>query len=116
MKNIRISARIYLLTAMALFFMAAAMIYKTQDANGDVNGERRQMLRNVTESAISIIASYEKLARDGALTEDEAKQRAIADVMAMRFGEGGYFFINSFDGMMVAHPLNAKLIGTTFEA
>ena len=112
MKNIRISARIYLLTAMALFFMAAAMIYKTQDANGDVNGERRQMLRNVTESAISIIAAYEKLAKGGALTEDEAKQRAISDVMAMRFGEGGYFFINSFDGMMVAHPLNAKLIGT----
>ncbi|GAA4175069.1 methyl-accepting chemotaxis protein [Shinella granuli] len=111
-KNIRISTRIYLLTAMALFFMAAAMIYKTQAANEEVNDERRQMLRNVTESAISVIASYEKLARDGALSEEEAKTRAIADVMAMRFGEGGYFFINSFDGMMVAHPLNAKLIGT----
>ena len=112
MKNIRISTRIYLLTAMALFFMATAMIYKTQVANDEVSEERRQMLRNVTESAISVIASYEKLARDGALSEEDAKTRAIADVMAMRFGEGGYFFINSFDGMMVAHPLNAKLIGT----
>jgi methyl-accepting chemotaxis protein len=111
-KNIRISTRIYLLTAMALFFMATAMIYKTQAANEEVNDERRQMLRNVTESAISVIASYETLAKDGALSEEEAKTRAIADVMAMRFGEGGYFFINSFDGMMVAHPLNAKLIGT----
>jgi methyl-accepting chemotaxis protein len=111
-KNIRISTRIYLLTAMALLFMATAMIYKTQAANEEVNDERRQMLRNVTESAISVIASYEKLAKDGALSEEEAKTRAVADVMAMRFGEGGYFFINSFDGMMVAHPLNAKLIGT----
>ena len=111
-KNIRISTRIYLLTAMALFFMATAMIYKTQAANEEVNDERRQMLRNVTESAISVIASYDKLAKDGALSEEEAKTRAVADVMAMRFGEGGYFFINSFDGMMVAHPLNAKLIGT----
>ncbi|MCR6501272.1 methyl-accepting chemotaxis protein [Shinella sp. CPCC 101442] len=112
MKNIRISTRIYLLTAMALVFMAAAMIYKTQVANEEVNAERRLMLRNVTESAISVIASYEKLANEGALPVEEAKTRAIADVMAMRFGEGGYFFINGFDGMMIAHPLNAKLIGT----
>jgi len=111
-KNIRIATRIYLLTAMALVFMAAAMIYKTQAANEEVNDERRQMLRNVTESAISVIASYEKLASEGALTVDDAKARAIADVMAMRFGEGGYFFINGFDGTMIAHPLNAKLIGT----
>src|SRR6218665_2045188 len=97
---------------MALVFMAAAMIYKTQTANEEVNAERRLMLRNVTESAISVIASYEKLANEGALPVEEAKTRAIADVMAMRFGEGGYFFINGFDGMMIAHPLNAKLIGT----
>ncbi|MGQ3211124.1 methyl-accepting chemotaxis protein [Shinella sp.] len=112
MKNIRISARIYLLTAMALFFMAAAMVYKTQHANGEVNDERRLMLRNVTQTAISVIASYEKLANDGTLTVDDAKARAITAVMAMRFGEDGYFFINGLDGMMIAHPLNPKLIGT----
>ena len=112
MKNIAISMRIYLLTAMALVFMVAAMAYKTHDANKEINDERRQMLQNVTESAISIIAAYEKQERDGLLSREEAQARAIHDVMAIRFGEAGYFFINSFDGMMVAHPLNAKLIGT----
>ncbi|QRM56576.1 methyl-accepting chemotaxis protein [Sinorhizobium sp. BG8] len=112
MKNIRISARIYLLTAMALFFMAAAMTYKTQSATEEVNAERRQMLRNVTDAAVSVVAAYEKQEKDGTLTREQAQKAAIADVMSMRFGEGGYFFINSFEGLMVAHPLNKKLIGT----
>ncbi|RDL50199.1 Methyl-accepting chemotaxis protein IV [Ensifer sp. M14] len=111
-KNIRISTRIYLLTAMALIFMAAAMAYKTQVANAEVSQERQQMLRNVTEAAISAIASFEEQERSGALTREEAQSRAIAAVMAMRFGQDGYFFINSFEGMMVAHPLAKKLIGT----
>ena len=97
---------------MALIFMAAAMAYKTQVANAEVSQERQQMLRNVTEAAISAIASFEEQERSGALTREEAQNRAIAAVMAMRFGQDGYFFINSFDGMMVAHPLAKKLIGT----
>ncbi len=111
-KNIRISTRIYLLTAMALVFMAAAMAYKTQVANSEVSDERRQMLRNVTEAAISTIASFEEQERNGTLSHEEAQSRAISAVMAMRFGQDGYFFINGFDGMMIAHPLAKKLVGT----
>ncbi len=112
MKNFRIATRIYLLTALALVFMAAAMTYKTQFANDEVNEERREMLQSVTESAISIIAAYEKKERDGTLTREEAQARAIENVMAIRFGEGGYFFINGFNGMMIAHPIAKELEGT----
>ncbi|MBD9373406.1 cache domain-containing protein [Rhizobium sp. ARZ01] len=112
MKNLKISTRIYLLTALALFFMAAAMTYKTMDANEEISEERRAMLQNVTAMAISVIAGYEEQEKRGELTREEAQKYAIANVMAMRFGEGGYFFINSFDGIMVGHPLNKALVGT----
>ena len=101
-----------MLTAMALFFLAAAMTYKTIDANAEIAEERRNMLRDMTAMAISVIAGYEEQERRGDLTREEAQKYAIENVMAMRYGEDGYFFINSFDGTMRAHPINKALIGT----
>ncbi|MFD1328231.1 methyl-accepting chemotaxis protein [Mycoplana ramosa] len=112
MKNLKISTRIYLLTALALLVLAAAMTYKTNVANEEIAAERRAMLQNVTAMAISVIAGYEEQERKGELSREEAQKYALENVMAMRFGKGGYFFINSFDGIMVGHPLNKALVGT----
>ncbi|MDR6758902.1 methyl-accepting chemotaxis protein [Mycoplana sp. BE70] len=111
MKNLKISTRIYLLTALALLFMAAAMTYKTIDANEEIAAERRAMLQNVTATAISVIAGYEEQERKGELSREEAQKYALENVMAMRFGAEGYFFVNSFDGKMIGHPVNKELVG-----
>ncbi len=88
------------------------MTYKTNVANEEIAAERRAMLQNVTAMAISVIAGYEEQERKGELSREEAQKYALENVMAMRFGKGGYFFINSFDGIMVGHPLNKALVGT----
>jgi methyl-accepting chemotaxis protein len=58
-----------------------------------------------------VIDHYGTLAAAGTLTDEEARTRAMADVGALRYGKGDYFWINDQQPRMLMHPVNAKLVG-----
>ena len=61
-----------------------------------------EQLRNQTMSAISGIDEFHQRQLNGELTEAEAKLHAAETVRNMRYeGEGGYFWIDTFEGVNV---------------
>ncbi|MCP9758014.1 methyl-accepting chemotaxis protein [Aquitalea sp. S1-19] len=76
----------------------------------------QQEVIRLSESALTIIQSYEKAAASGQMPLAEAQTRAKAAVMSSRYGEDGYFFI--LDGKMnfVAHPVKPQLAGSSMFA
>ena len=61
-----------------------------------------ESLRNQTLSAISAIESIRKRQVAGELTEEQAKKQAADVVRDMRYeGDGGYFWIDTFEGVNV---------------
>jgi len=111
MKSLKISTRIYILTAFALLFMAAAVSYETYAGHATAVAERKAKLADMNANAIAVMADYNARAEAGEIPLEEAQQRAQDAIMAMRYGEDGYFWLQGYDGLMISHPIKAALNG-----
>ncbi|WP_158280158.1 methyl-accepting chemotaxis protein [Azospirillum sp. TSH100] len=72
--------------------------------------QRMNSVRFIAESGGSIAARFHKLAQDGAMSEDEAKERARTAIGAMRYADGEYLWIWTSQIINVMHA-NPALIG-----
>jgi PAS domain S-box-containing protein len=74
---------------------------------------KREMIRELTNSAWSILASYERDERNGLLTRAEAQAMAITRIEALRYGAEGkdYFWIQDMQPRMIMHPYRSDLNG-----
>ncbi|WP_099865633.1 methyl-accepting chemotaxis protein [Pararhizobium haloflavum] len=111
MKSLRISTRIYLLTALALAIMAAAVAYQTYAGHNATIAERKMKLEEMNDGALSIMEAFHAREQAGELSQGEAQEGALAAIMAVRYGTDGYFWVNDMNHIMVRHPINAKLNG-----
>jgi PAS domain S-box-containing protein len=74
---------------------------------------KREMIRELTNSAWSILASYERDEANGTLTRAEAQALAITRVEALRYGPESkdYFWIQDMQPRMIMHPYRSDLNG-----
>ncbi len=99
---------------MVVLFLASissitlATLYLNRD---NMLRERQDKTQALVESAHSTLAFYHNLAAKGEISQEEAKQRAIAAVKDLRYGKDGYFWINDLEPRMVMHPNNTDLDG-----
>jgi len=74
---------------------------------------KREMIKELTNSALSILSKYENDERNGILTREEAQQTAISRIQYLRYGEENkdYFWITNMHPVMVVHPYRPDLNG-----
>ncbi len=74
---------------------------------------KREMIRELTNSAWNILAKLENDERQGLLTREEAQQRAIEQISNLHYGQQmkDYFWINDMHPRMVIHPYRSDLNG-----
>ncbi|HLN25742.1 MAG TPA: cache domain-containing protein [Patescibacteria group bacterium] len=61
--------------------------------------DRKGAVRQVVETATSIVESYYKQANAGTMTQDAAKEQARAALRAIHYGHGDYIFITNVSGI-----------------
>jgi len=78
---------------------------------------KRQMIRELTNSATSILDKYHEEERAGLLTRATAQQEAIARIRSLRYGEEmkDYFWICDMEPNMVMHPYRPDLVGQSLK-
>jgi methyl-accepting chemotaxis protein len=67
--------------------------------------------RQAVEVAFSVLESFEREARSGKLSLEEAKSRAATQIKGLRYNGGEYFWINDLETRMVMHPVKPELDG-----
>jgi signal-transduction protein with cAMP-binding, CBS, and nucleotidyltransferase domain/predicted metal-dependent phosphoesterase TrpH/PAS domain-containing protein len=74
---------------------------------------KREMIRELTNSAWSILASYQNDEQNGLLQREQAQALAIARIQALRYGSEGkdYFWIQDMQPRMIMHPYRPDLNG-----
>jgi PAS domain S-box-containing protein len=74
---------------------------------------KREMIRELTNAAWSVLAAYEADERSGALTREQAQAAAAEVVAELRYGEDrlDYFWIQDTQPTMVMHPYRTDLDG-----
>lgn len=73
--------------------------------------EREQKSRNLVDVPYSIIQQQYQLEKEGKLSRQEAQQRAISMIRALRYDTGNYFWINDEHPTIILHPLKPELEG-----
>jgi methyl-accepting chemotaxis protein len=74
--------------------------------------QKQLELRHLGETALSIVNEEYAAYQRGSITEAEAQKRAAARVVALRYGDKDYFWINDTAPRMVSHPTKPEMNGT----
>ncbi len=98
---------IVLLLVAAIFFIIPPALEASYLA------QKREMIRELTESAWSVFSMFEGRERAGLMTREEAQIQAIMQVRNLRYGpeRKDYFWINDMHPRMVMHPYRLDLEG-----
>lgn len=97
----------------ALFILTIYLIMIPQ-LEKSMMSTKREGLKRLTESAWSTLDIFHKKAQEGVLTDEQAKQAAIAHFRHLRYGpeQVDYFWINDMVPVMIMHPYRPDLVGT----
>lgn len=79
--------------------------------------EKRTMLKELTNTAWSILYKYNQDFRDGKITDSIAKSQAKARIESLRYGSENkdYFWITDMQPVMVTHPYVHELNGKSLQ-
>ncbi|MGF1719640.1 DUF294 nucleotidyltransferase-like domain-containing protein [Vibrio kyushuensis] len=108
------SFRIVLPTIIAIVLFVTSIIYVIVPLVEDsMRGQKRQMIKELTSTAVSIVDSYVAQEQSGLMTTEEAKAKAALEIKAMRYGAENkdYFFITDMQPKMIMHPYRRDLTG-----
>lgn len=105
---------VFLPTTMAMgLFVAAIFALFLPTYERSLLERKREMIRELTNSAWSILAGYEREERRGLLSRAEAQRLARERVAQLRYGREGkdYFWLQDMHPRMVMHPYRTDLDG-----
>ncbi len=101
-------------TVMALALFAVAMFgVFLPTFQRSLMERKREMIRELTNSAWSILAEYEREERAGLLTRAEAQRMARQRIEFLRYGRDGkdYFWLQDMKPRIIMHPYRQDLNG-----
>lgn len=95
-----------------LFILTIFLIIIPHFQENIMNG-KREMIKELTNSAWSILSKYENDERKGILTREEAQKTALSRIQYLRYGEDNkdYFWITDMFPTMIMHPYRSDLNG-----
>jgi methyl-accepting chemotaxis protein len=113
MANQGMTLRGKLLAMTAITVIALAVLFSALLINGksQMLEDREAKVRNLVESTHGILSYYEKAARDGQMSAEDAKKFAAAAIRTLRYDKVEYFWINDLQDIMVMHPIKPELEG-----
>ncbi len=112
MKNVYLKIIIPSIVSILLFSLTIFLIIIPRFQENIMNG-KREMIKELTNSAWSIISKYENDERNGLLSHVEAQKTAISRIQYLRYGDENkdYFWITDMHPNMVMHPYRTDLNG-----
>jgi PAS domain S-box-containing protein len=106
--------RIFLPTLIAIgLFLAAIWGIILPSFEQTLLDRKRELIRELTNSAWSILASYERDEKNGLMTREQAQALAVTRIQALRYGPESkdYFWIQDMQPRMIMHPYRKDLNG-----
>lgn len=113
MSNQGMSLRSKLLAMTVMTVAALAVLFTVLLINGksQMLEDRQAKVRNLVEVAHGTLVFFEKEAREGRMTTEEAKKAAAASIRLMRYDKVEYFWINDLTDTMIMHPIKPDMDG-----
>ena len=95
----------------ALPLLLLQPLYVLPAIRTQLSEDRTRSLRQVVETAYSVLELFEGRVRSGELTTLEAQAQAAQQLQQLRYGSNEYFWINDMSTRLVMHPYLPALLG-----
>jgi methyl-accepting chemotaxis protein len=105
------AAKLRLLIGSAILGIIGISVLTLLSEHQQLMEERKAAVRQAVEIAYGILERNHKLALDGKITDDVAKQVANEQIRALRYAGNEYFFITDNRPYVVLHPVKPELEG-----
>jgi len=102
--SLKIRYKLWLIVGIALLCLVSTGLLFLVSLRNDLHEEKKIRTRNVVEAVYGCLPYYFNLAKEGKITEDEARKQAIDLVKSLRYEGDEYFWINDMRPFMVSHP------------
>ncbi len=109
--NLTIKKKVFLLMVLTIVSLVVVFFIQLFSLKSVLFEDREEKVKNLVESAYSIVDYYSKLSANGVMSENSAKEMAINTIKIMRYGDNDYFWINDLYPKMVMHPFKPELDG-----
>jgi methyl-accepting chemotaxis protein len=111
LQSMKFTAKLLLIIAIGMIGLGILSVVSLYSYKNNLVSEKKQELKHVVETATSAVDFYYQLAKEGKLSEEAARQSAMAVVGAMRYEGTEYFWINDLHNIMLMHPYKPELVG-----
>ncbi|NGO00236.1 methyl-accepting chemotaxis protein [Grimontia sp. S25] len=111
MNALSIRQRLSLIIVIALLSLVSVTTISLIIKRDNMLEERKNQIQVLVETAESLVTRLYQKSQTGEISVEEAQQRAITAMDAMRYGTNGYFMIYDMKSTMVHHPIASNLIG-----
>ena len=92
LSSLRVSTRMQLLVGLTLIGLLALCLTSLFQLKSSMLDDRKQKTRNLVEVAMGIVTHHHKLASEGKLSEDDAKNAARDSLRGLRYEKDDYYF------------------------
>jgi methyl-accepting chemotaxis protein len=110
--TLKIKIRLLVLSVLALAGMAVLCGLQLNTQHQTMLESRKQQVKHQVETATGIIKHYQQQSQQGRLSEDAAKQAAVAALRNLRYNSSDYFFIFDTQLVYVLQPSKPALEGS----
>jgi methyl-accepting chemotaxis protein len=109
--HMKIIVRIYLLIAISALAIGGVVAVSSRSIENALMHERQEQTRRLVETVHSMVTSYAERAKAGEFSEEEAQKRALRTLTTLRYDKNQYFWVNDWNGNMLAHGTRPDLVG-----
>jgi len=96
-----------------LLFVVSVFLFIIPTFENNAIEQKKTMLHELTNTAWSILQKYHHDELAGLLTPQQAKEKAVSEIEALRYGpdKKDYFWITDLEPVMIMHPYVYELTG-----
>jgi methyl-accepting chemotaxis protein len=114
MSRFGIGAKLLIFSAVIFVGYAFLAGLASHKIHQTISSERIEMVRQLDETAVSIVKSAYARAQSGELTEAAAQKLAKDQLRSLRFGNDDYYYVYDYDGLSVVHGARPEREGKNF--
>lgn len=89
----------------------AFTLYTVPYIEKKIDTSKKEAVQTAVESVYKIMELQYNLAKEGKITQDQAKKQAMQIIKSLRYHEKEYFWIHDLSNNMVMHPVKPELDG-----
>lgn len=112
MKNLKLKYKIIIFMAIIILIFVASMAYLIPTISNNLTSQVQNKLKNLVETANSVVNEYYAMSTEGTLTVEEAQNEAKEALRFLRYEGSEYFYIIDYEPNMIMHPNSTELEGT----